>query len=59
MDITHIMQRVKDLENAVLQSLSNHNGLLGRLAEAQDLLQMMHKGLEVAEEVIEVAEEVL
>lgn len=36
-----IISRVKELVTTVEQSLANHNALLGRLAEAQQILQWM------------------
>jgi len=43
MDKTALLSRISDLGKAVEQSLSNHNALLGRLAEAQYMLQLLEK----------------
>ena len=39
MDRESIVQRVKDLTDAIEQSVANHNSLIGRLNEAKYLLQ--------------------
>lgn len=53
--IEAIEARIKDITAALEQSLANHNGLLGRLSEAKDLLAIMQK---TAETVAPIAEAV-
>ena len=36
-----MIQRIKDLENAIVQSAANHNALLGSLHEAKYMLEMI------------------
>lgn len=41
MDANQLMLRVNELQQAVEQSMANHNSLVGRLLEARELLQRM------------------
>lgn len=52
-----LAQRVKDLAAAVDASVANHHGLLGRLNEAKEMLELLNKqAKESAEDVIEMSD---
>ncbi len=51
-----LKKRIEDLLSAVAQSAGQHNALLGRLAEAQDLL---HKAKEDAKDLMKDGEQVI
>ena len=42
MNINTLEARVKELEQTIEQSAANHNGLVGRLMEAKELLSKCH-----------------
>ncbi len=41
LNMSAIESRVQEIENAIAQSLANHNALLGALSEAKNMLHMM------------------
>ena len=41
LNMASIEARVQEIENAIAQSLANHNALLGALSEAKNMLHMM------------------
>ena len=45
MDVHALMSRIKEIEQAVEQSAANHNGLIGRLLEAKELLEKLSQPL--------------
>ena len=45
--IETVEARIKEIEQAIAQSLANHNALLGGLSATQDILHMMKAGLDV------------
>lgn len=51
--------RIKEITNAIEQSAQNHNALLGRLSEAQFMLEEMNKVAGEIEDAVVVAEEVV
>lgn len=51
--------RIKEITNAIEQSAQNHNALLGRLSEAQFMLEEMSKVAGEIEDAVVVAEEVV
>ncbi len=51
MDKETLELRIKEIEAAITQSLANHNALLGRLMEAQHVLENV-KAIEGAAKVI-------
>lgn len=53
MSLKAFEERVTELENAIAQSLANHNALLGRLAEAQHLLSVATTVVEDVAPVVE------
>ena len=56
MDANQLIARIDALQQAVEQSAANHNGLVGRLLEAKELLQQMAQPVQ---EVVEACEEVV
>lgn len=55
MNLEQVKDRIKEIATAIEQSAANHNALLGRLGEAQHILQLLEKAaLDVAEIVAEV-----
>lgn len=59
MDVNLLSARIETLQQAVESSAANHNGLVGRLLEARELLSSLvnpSEGVEAA--VIDVCEEV-
>ena len=54
-----IEKRIQELTQFIEQSAANHNALLGRLNEAQNLLSMIEKAVVDTAEVVSVAEEVV
>lgn len=62
MDLTSIEARVKQLEDAVVNSIANHNALLGRLNEAKEILGHLAEAgnaiIGVGETIAEVVNEV-
>lgn len=53
MNLESIVGRVKELGSAIEQSAANHNSLVGRLQEAQEILDMLQKGISVVEGIVE------
>ena len=51
--------RIKEITNAIEQSAQNHNALLGRVSEAQFMLEEMNKVAGEIEDAVVVAEEVV
>lgn len=51
--------RIKEIATAIEQSAQNHNALLGRLSEAQFMLEEMNKVVGEIEDAVVVAEEVV
>ncbi len=41
LNVASIETRVQEIENAIAQSLANHNALLGALSEAKNMLHMI------------------
>lgn len=44
--IEMVESRIKEIEQAIAQSLANHNALLGGLSATQDILRAMKEGCE-------------
>lgn len=62
MSLQAIEDRIKEITAAIEQSAANHNGLLGRLSEAQHLLSVISEvapNVAPAVEVIEAVEAVV
>lgn len=59
MNIEQVKERIKEITHAIEQSAANHNGLLGRLNEAQHMLQLMEKMAEEAASVIQAVSEIV
>jgi hypothetical protein len=58
MTVEALLSRIKDLSLALEQSAANHHGLLGRLAEAKEVLDKLQSGVLVAEEAVKTVEDV-
>ena len=56
MDANALIERIKELEKQIEQSAANHNGLVGRLLEAKDLLHSLVSTEETAAEPIDSVE---
>ena len=41
LNMSAVEARIQEIENAISQSLANHNALLGALSEAKNMLHMM------------------
>lgn len=58
MSLQAIEDRIKEITAAIEQSAANHNGLLGRLSEAQHLLSVVAAVVPCVEPAVEVVEAV-
>ncbi len=56
MDLETLVGRVAQLTEAVTQSAANHNSLVGRMNEAQEILNFFKKGVAVVESVVNAVE---
>lgn len=54
MSIESVMKRVAELEGHLHQVAAQHNVVLGQLAEAKNLLEMLKAGVDKAEQVVDV-----
>ena len=59
MDLETLVGRVAQLTEAVTQSAANHNSLVGRMNEAQEILNFFKKGVAVVESVVDAVEGVV
>lgn len=47
-----LQKRIDEIKQVIEQSAANHNSILGRLAEAQFMMEKLLEGAKIAEEVV-------